>query len=372
MKLSTHASRLERWLGAEALDRLVSSVKDWYGPPIAVAGVPGNVWAVKGGDFVGRIEAGQFTNALDFGVARVSRILRNTARRQMTQATAGFTSLSDLIAEATAGKRREIVMQKVGATGVIAVTNSLWRLGNQPAAGAAGAAAPGGTAHTGANTGAVYGLDDVSTDTRHIVSAWAVASVAGQTLLLYDRLFSVAIGLTGISTAMSVTGVPTRYQSFTATDPDYVGGNFAFIEVGGTALAATAHNWTVCRYRNQANTDQVSFPSMTGNSGAIADRLDHPVSSWFFPLASGDTGVADLDQIQASANMATGAANAVVGHPLAFMPIPLANIACQYDGINTAFNLVRVFDGACLAWLEISKPSTSATTYNAGVTMIHG
>ena len=111
---------------------------------------------------------------------------------------------------------------------------------------------------------------------------------------------------------------------------------------------------------------------MAGNSGAIVDRLDHPTSSWFFPLASGDTGVMDLDQIQASANIATGAANAVVGHPLAWLPIPLANIACQYDGINTAFNLVRVFDGAALAWLEMTKPATTATNYNAGVTMIHG
>jgi hypothetical protein len=111
---------------------------------------------------------------------------------------------------------------------------------------------------------------------------------------------------------------------------------------------------------------------MTGNRGAIVDRLDHPVSSWFMPLASGDTGVMDLAQMQCSAAVATGAINFVIGHPLAFVPIPLANCACLWDGINTAFNLVRVFDGAALAWLEISKPSTTATTYNAGVTMVHG
>jgi len=79
----------------------------------------------------------------------------------------------------------------------------------------------------------------------------------------------------------------------------------------------------------------------------------------------------DLNQVQASANMATGLADFVIGHPLAIMPVPLANIACQYDGLNTAFNLVRVFDGAALALLEISKPATNATTYNGGVTFVH-
>jgi len=371
LTLGTHASRLERWIGADAANRISDGMKDWYGPPIAVAGVPGNVWAMKGGDFRGRIAAGQFASALDFGLSRARRIGREYARRQRATANAGFASLSDLIAEASAGKTRDISFNKAGPTGVIAVTSSLWGLGAQPAAGANGAALPGGEAPTGATTGAQYGLDAVSTDTRHLVSAWVIASVAGQTLLLYDRLFHATINMNSNAT-QSVTGVPTRYQSSTVTNPDYAGGSFAFIEVGVTALAATAHNWTVCRYRNQAGTDAQSFPSMAGNSGAIVRRLDHPVGSWFFPLATGDTGVMDLDQIQSSAAMATGVGCAVVGHPLAFMPVPLANIACQFDGINTAFSLVRIFDGAALAWLELMKPAATATNYAGGVTFVHG
>ena len=369
--LGTHAQRLERWIGAAAAERVSLAARDWYGPPIAVAGVPGNVWAMPGGDIRGRIRAGEFASGLEWALGRAGRIAEAMARRQRAQCNAGFASLSDLISEASAGKRREITMQKAGPTGVAAVTSSLWRLGNKPAAGGAGSAAPGGRALDESTTGAQYGLDNVSTDTRHLVSAWAIASVAGQTLLLYDRLFDVAKTMNS-TTAESVTGVPTRYQSSTPSAADYAGGNFCFVEVGGTALAATAHNWTVCQYRNQAGTDAQSFPSMTGNSGAIVDRLDHPVSSWFMPLASGDTGVMDRAQMQCSAAVATGAINFVIGHPLAFVPIPLANCACLWDGINTAFSLVRVFDGAALAWLELSKPSTTATTYNAGVTMVHG
>lgn len=371
LRLGTHAQRLERWLGAPMAEHLSAAMRDWYGPPIAVGGVPGNVWAMPGGDFRGRIAAGQLSSALDFGLARADRILRNVHRRSRGQCNAGFASLSDLISEATAGKKRDICWQKAGATGVVAVTNSLWTLGNQPAAGANASNAPGGTVPTGATTGAQYGLDNVSADTRHFVSASVVASVAGNTLLMYDRIF--AVNKTMASTATeAVTGVPTRYQSSTSTAADYAGGNFCFVEVGGTALAATAHNWTVCQYRNQAGTDAQSFPSMTGNASAIVRRLDHPTSSWFMPLASGDTGVMDLAQMQCSASVATGVINFVIGHPLAWMPCPVANLACQVDGINTAFSLVRVFDDAALAFLEVSKPATTATTYNGCATFVHG
>lgn len=375
--LSTHSHRLDRWIGPEAAEKISDGMKDWYGPPIAVAGVPGNVWAMKGGDFRGRIGAGQFASALDFGVSRAKRIASGFSKRQSTTMNAGFSSLSDMIAEATSGKRREIVMQKAGSTGVVAVTSSLWRQGNQPSGGATPAAAAAGTAFTGASAGAQYGLHNVSADTRHLAAAWAMASVAGQTLLLYDLLYGVAKTMNSVANE-AVTGVPTRYQSSTATDADYAGGNFLFIQVGGTQLAATAHNWGVagganeCLYRNQAGTDNQVMPVLTGNSAAIVDRLDHPVGQWFAPLAAGDTGIMDLAQMRCSASVATGVIWFMIGHPLAFVPVPLANIACQYDGINTAFNLVRVFDDAALAWLELCKPATTATNYNAGATFIHG
>lgn len=370
LSLGTHAQRLERWLGAPTVERVSAAMRDWYGPPIALGGVPGSVWAMPGGDFRGRIAAGQLSSALDFGLARAERILRNTHRRARGQCNAGFSSLSDLIAEATAGKKSDIYFQKAGATGVVAVTNSLWGLGNQPAAGANAGNAPGGTIPTGATTGAQYGLGSVSTDTRHFVAASVVASVAGNTLLMYDRLF--AVNKTMASTATeAVTGVPTRYQSTTAGNADYIGGNFLFVEVGGTALAATAHNWTVCTYLDQGNAAS-TLPSLTGNASAIVRRLDHPVSQWFAPLETGDVGVKALTQMQCSASVATGVVNFVIGHPLVWMPCPVANLACQVDGINTAFSLVRVFDDAALAFLEVSKPSTTATTYNGCVNFVHG
>jgi hypothetical protein len=376
--MHAHSQRLENWLGRDHVEQVSHAMKDFY-YPIALHGVPGNVIAMPGGDFTGHVDAGQFGSKMD----RAEDILRRQARQLQAfvargwrlagsprygQLNAGFTSLSDLVAEATSGKYRQYHFNKVGVTGVLGATNTLWHVGAHPAAGAAGSAAPGGRQPTDATTGA-HLIDNVSADTRHIVAAYATATVAGQNLLLYDRIFDVAKTMSSTS-AESVTGVPLRYQSSTTTAADYAGGSFCFVECTG-ALSATAHNWTVCQYRDQDGNDAQSFPSMAGNSSNISGRLDHPVNQWFMPLATGDIGVMDLAQMQCSASV-TGTITFVVGHPLAWVPCPIANLVTQYDFVRTAFNLVRIFDDAALAWLEVNKPATTATTYNMGITAVHG
>lgn len=343
-------------------------MRDWYGPPIAVAGVPGNVFAHRGGDFRGRIDAGWASSARCAAESLWRRLRR--AARASAQLNAGFASLSDLIAEASAGKRREFLFQKTGTTGVVNVTNSLWGLGNMPSAGANAAAAPSGEAPTDATTGAFVFTNPSGGDTQHFVSGFSLSSIAGNTLLLYDRIF--AVNKTMASTATeAVTGVPSRYQSTTGGAADSAEGNFLFVEVGGTALPATAHNWTTCLYTDQSG-GASTLPSLTGNSSAIVRRLDHPAGQWFAPLAAGDTGIQQLDQMQCSASVATGVINFVIGHPIAWMPCPIANIMCVADGVNTAFNLTRIFDDAALAFLEVCKPATTATTYNGTFTTVAG
>jgi len=162
----------------------------------------------------------------------------------------------------------------------------------------------------------------------------------------------------------AVTGVPTRYQSTTATDENYIGDNFGFIEVGTTALAATAHNWTVCQYVNQTGTGTATLPSVTGNSGAIVDRLDQPLQQWFVPLASGDVGIRNWTQMQCSAAVATGLINFCIGHPIGFMSFPVINSVLPFDWLTNRDQAPRIFDNACLAFLEPLKPATTTTTYN--------
>lgn len=371
---AVHASRLDRWLGKENTEHISSLMANWYGPPIALHGVPGNVLALKGGDFVGVLKAGWEMSALDRAedvARRIKRAMRRASLTQQYQLNAGFASLSDLIAEASVGKRLNLAFTKVGTTGIVSASNSLWAVGTHPVAGAAGSAAPGGRIPTSATTGALF-FNNPATggDTTHFINGSPNSSVLGNTLLLYDRIFDVAKTMNSTATE-AVTGVPTRYTNTTANTVDSAEGNFLFVE-GGTVLAATAHNWTVCTYVDQSNNAGATLPSVTGNSSNLANRLDHPTSNWFAPLASGDIGIKALTQMQCSAAVPTGTINFVLGHPIAWMPCPIANIVCVTDGLNTAFNLTRVFDNACLAFLEATKPSTTSTTYTGSLTICAG
>jgi hypothetical protein len=355
-----HAGRIERWLGTEKVKHLQGNMKGWYGRPINLIDVPGSVWITADGDFVGTFGRGHFGSAMDVFSDHLKRLWKESGRVQHGYANVGFASISDALSRASSGYSTRRQINKVGPTGVVGVTSTLWRVGPQPAAGSAGAAAPGGTAHVDSNTGGLL-FTNPATGTNHLVGADMSASVINNSLLVYDRLFSVAKTMNSTATE-AVTGVPTRYQSTTATDPDYIGDNFGFIEVGGTALAATAHNWTVCTYADQANAAS-TLPSITGNSGAIVDRLDQPVQQWFVPLESGDVGIKAWTQMQCSAAVATGAINFCIGHPLGFMSFPVINSVLPFDWLTNRDQAPRIFDDACIAFLEPTKPATGTTTY---------
>lgn len=357
------SQRIERWLGKQKAEYISGQFRNWYGPPVNLRDVPGSVWVAPGGDFVGHFERGFFASAYDVLEERARRIWSELGRPQYGYANAGFASLSDALARASSGDRQMLngTLQKNGGTGVTGSCSSLWRLGPQPAAGGAGSSAPGGRACDKSTTGAMA-FNNPSSGTLHLTGADMACSLANNALLLYDRIFDVAKTMNSTGTE-SVTGVPTRYQSSTASAADYAGGNFLFIEVGGTALAATAHNWTTCLYRNQAGTDNQTLPSVTGNASAIVDRFDMPVNTWFCPLATGDTGIMDLAQMQCSALVATGAVNFVIGHPIGIMAFPIVNALLPFDWLTNRDLAPRIFNDACLALIELPKPSTGAATY---------
>lgn len=371
----THSDRLERWLGAEKVAQMSAAMCNphakWYGKPIAVHGVPGLVYATKDGDFIGAIDAGYEVSAID----RAEDIIRRHHRMQrarmarVRRQSGAIGSLDQALAAYFGGGNRTFSFNKAGTTGVVGATNTLWFVGSQPAAGSAAAAAPGGTVPTDATTGS-WGFDNPSSGTQHFVFGNPVASVAANTLLLYDRLFSVTKTMNSTATE-AVTGTPNRYTSVTPGAADYAGNNFLMIECR-TALAATAHNWTVCTYTDQDGNTGATLPSVTGNSGNIINRLDQPAGTWFCPLASGDTGIKNLTQMQCSAAVATGAIDFTIGHPIAFMPCGIANFVCEKDGLTTSISLERIFDDACLAFLEICKSATTATTYNGTFTTLRG
>lgn len=379
----THSDRLERWLGAEQVAAISAHFKDFYWP-VAVHGVPGNVRVMPGGDFTGEIKAGAFLSAQD-GAAAVLKKIRRAAEEKARHSRAlgtlaeliraedrralsvgAFASRDAIIAAFTGGKGQTMVFSKTGvASNAIGNSNDLWTRAGMPVAGAAGSAAPGGVAPTSSTTGSL-GFKNLGTaNTGHYLNWSLAASVINNSLLLYDRIFAVVKTMASTGTE-AVTGVPSRYQSGTAGNADYIGGNFCFPANPTTVLAATAHNWTVCQYTDQDSNTGNSFPSATGVSACVVGGIDLAAGqgSWFMPLASGDVGVKALTQMQCSASVATGTIDFVIGHPIAVNACPVANIACLDDGLYTALNLTQIFDNACLSFIELPKPATTATTYS--------
>lgn len=360
---STHSGRLERWMGRDRLEDLSRSNVGWYGRPIPMLDLPGSVRATGDGDFIGDFNRGYAASAMDSLADNIRRVWRAPVRHGVL--AAGFSSISDALSRASQGFSQRRSFNKAGPTGVVGVSSSLWRVGTQPGAGAAPANAPGGTVFNNTTAGALDFANPAAGSNR-LVGINAGASVVGNTLLYYDLLFGVNKTMNSTATE-AVTGVPTRYQSATATDEDYAGDNFLFVQVGGTALAATAHNWTTCTYTDQDGNAGATLPSLTGNSGAIVDRLDHPAQQWFAPLAAGDSGIKLLTQMQCSAAVATGVIWFMIGHPLGFISFPVINALLPFDWLTNQDQAPRVFNAACTAFLEITKPATTATTYTGRV-----
>jgi hypothetical protein len=314
------------------MEETSKATKDFYAP-ISIGNVPGDISVFKG-DFYGHTDVG------------------------------GFTSLSDLIYEGTVGgKKQDFMFSKAGVTGVATVANTLWYEGSLPAAGADGAALPGGTVCTRATAGGFLQANPASGDSLHFTGGYIAGSVVPNLVMLYDRIW---MGAPTMNTASE--------QTITYTQPRYheassCVGNFIFMEVGATPLAATAHNHTIV-YTNQAASAAATTGAVAGVSAAIAKRVDHV--SWFIPLAAGDTGVEVLGSYTCSATVATGVMNLVLGHPIALLPCIVANQVVVIDGINSAFNLNKIQSNACLALLEINKPATTATAYLGQISLVSG
>lgn len=378
----THSDRLERWLGAETVARVSREFGKFYFP-VPLNGVPGKVFVMPGGDFAGEIEAGQFMSSRD-SAAVTLRKLRNRidasargskaaktlsemirADDRVAYSVGAFSSIDAVVAAVTGGKGQILPFSKTTvAVNAIGQASDLFMRTGNPTAGAAAAVAPGGTVPTSATTGSLRFVNKGAANSGHYLNWTLTGSVAGNSLMLYDRIFAVLKAL-NVTTAETVTGVPTRYQSTVATDAQYIGGNFCFPTVTGTALAATAHNWTGT-YVDETGAAG-TFVTTAGVASATVGSVDMSVGNWFMPLGAGDVGIRNFSGLQLTAALATGSLDWVIGHPIAVNVCPISNVACLDDGLYTSMNLTTILDNACLSFIELPKPSTAAVTYSGFV-----
>lgn len=364
---STHSDKLEKFVGADDLAELSRQMRGWYGPPIALVGVPGAVYATGDGDFIGDVRDGHanmWDHAEDLK-RRFKRALRVAGQRNRSQLNAGFASLTDLLGEAKF-KKQHVPFHAGSFTHTGGTSSSLWAAMN----GSASNATPGGRATSNATTGALPSRDAVSGDNLYVTATqYAVSSTTSRCLLFYDRLFDVKKTVSS-SAFETVSGVPTRYQSTTKGNEDWAGGNFLFPECV-VAIAGISHSWTGCTYADE-NGNASTLPA-TGNLATVgAGQVDLSSQNWFATLEAGDVGITALTGMQCSVATITSDVNFVMGHPLGWSPNVLANVLQRYQHFTTAFNLTRVFDGACLAVMIPTSPGGSTTSYSGTLTLVSG
>lgn len=353
--LSTPSKKLETWLGTETVENLSRAMRGYHADiAIPICNVPGGVYVTRDGDFVGRIKGGYYGDL--WGLIQ-ERALRATRK---TLLNTGFASLSDLISEmTTGGKRQSVMLQKVSGTGVANVGRHLWNVGNTPAAGGVATAAAAGHSPTNATTGALPLANAGGSDTLHFLGAVITSDVAARTLLMYDRFYAVNHTMT--VDPQTVTGTPTRYQSTAAA------GNF-ITQCVTTVHPASTPTYTIT-YVDQAGNTAEAAAAQTFTSAAAVNNFPYAATvgaGWYIPLNSGDTGVRSITDLNLSAAMASGADDVILGKPIALLPCPAAaGVPVVVDGVNSPLFMESIAADACIAFMDITRATTSNTTYTA-------
>lgn len=363
----THSDKLDRWLGKGQTEVYSHMFRDWKGPPVALAGVPGAVFVAPGGDFCGPIEGGGFANLIDFAEQRQRRVLRKYIERQRSKLHS-FTSLSDLIAEATVGGKSQMLLYSKVATTATTVANafSCFNVGNLPIASGVGGASGTGRKCTRATTGALGQSNPGGGDTLHLTT-WTGQATAVSSLMLADRLWDMTYNhATATSTAVDAANRPDRYQTAGLAPGNFISGEIT------TALSATAHNLTITYVDDAGNTAEAAA-AYAAPVSAVAGRSPTVAGQWFVPMNTGDRGARYLTNVaQSTITSVTGVTSWWIAHAIAMMPFPVANVPFVLDGINSAFNLQEILTDACLVFYTPHIAATGGITYTGTVQAVSG
>jgi len=270
----------------------------------------------------------------------------------------------DQIIAALANSSSPIVVDKaaIGAQ-VGGAFSSMWRATGTPGQGAIPGAAE---VCTKALAGALPFANQTAPNQSLLASLWAVSNVSGVTLELHDRLAHMG-GLNLTLTTPQTVGVDVLTLGIAADRRGAA--NFSelqwWYEVY-TAGGATASNATF----------NVTFDDgSTGNLATLAVGATLAASRLFSldalrtPAQQGRY-IRGVNSVTLSASTGTaGNAGITVTHPLASLPMGLANLSNVADWAQLGLPVVP--NDACLFPI-ILPPSTSTGTLRAGGKIVHG
>ncbi len=283
----------------------------------------------------------------------------------------GWTSQDDLINQLTSnGKGDTVVTTKTLSS---AGTAGAWTLlaghaGYPPAATFTGADltyVP--TADTWSE-GTIYHGGNVSTATKHFLSAGAACVAAAGApwyIMAIDLVGFVPLSGTNVSTTGTKTVTMTALGSGGGTGDRYANGQgLRMFVAADTALGANAPTCIV-NYLDTgggagATTTFTSTASMgigqLLNTGAAANKYNP-----FLPLAAGDTGVSDIVSL-VWAGTAHASGTCIIGlcKPLWMVPVPATGLYNKVDFVNALPSMRRIPDGANIQFLLFQTGATTS------------
>jgi len=286
----------------------------------------------------------------------------------------GWTSADDLTNQITTnGKLESIVYQK---TSVAAGQAGHWQhllnsAGSIPAATFGGAEATFVSTDNTWTEGTIPIGDQTAPATKHILTMGAsVVAAAGAPWLILpiDLVGYAKLTTTNVSTTGTKAITMTPISNTAANVDRYPNGEGLRLFIGSyAAMGANAPTMQVT-YTNSAGTTGctttagcVSTASATSgtilNSGNAANKYGP-----FLPLASGDTGVKDIESvIWGGTAHASGSVFVGLCKPLCMpIPIPATGLYNIMDFVNTVPSMPRLKNGANVTFLVFGTGATTA------------
>lgn len=288
----------------------------------------------------------------------------------------GWTSQDDLITQLTVnGKGDTVTMTKTLSS---AGTAGAWTLlaghaGYPPAATFTGADLTYVPTDDTWSEGTVYTGGDVSTATKHFLTAGGCAVAAAGApwyIMAIDLVGFVPLSGTNVSTTGTKTVTMTAIAATASKGDRYANGaGLRLFVAADTAMGANAPtcivNYLATGGGAGATTTFTSTASMgVGqllNTGAAANKYNP-----FLPLAAGDTGVSDIVSL-VWAGTAHASGSVVIGlcKPLWCLPLPATGLYSKMDLVNALPSMRQIKDGANIQFLLFQTgATTSAGTVN--------
>jgi len=296
----------------------------------------------------------------------------------------GFTSQDDLITQLTEnGKGDTVVTTKTLSS---AGTAGAWTLlaghaGYPPAATFTGADLTYVPTDDTWSEGTIYTGGDVSTATKHFLSAGAACVAAAGApwyVMAIDLVGFVPLSGANVSTTGTKTVTMTAIAATASKGDRYANGaGLRMFVAADTALGANAPTCIV-NYLDTggapgATTTFTSTASMgVGqllNTGAAANKYNP-----FLPLAAGDTGVSDIVSLVWSGT-AHASGTVIIGlcKPLWTVPVPATGLYNKVDFVNALPSMRKIPDGANIQFLLFQTgATTSAGTINVDFDYAYG